>query len=97
MQAWPTQAAAPTPAPAAIPIADQDEARVMSIDATTGTIRARLTDYGKIIVIRVGNPDLLNSVKVGSAVYVNIQTHAASLDGKTTCCTFTMEMSKQQP
>jgi hypothetical protein len=33
-------------------------------------------------------------VKVGSTVYVNMQTHAASLDGKTICCTFTMEMSK---
>jgi hypothetical protein len=94
VQVWQAQTPVAAPKPAAISIADQDAARVMSIDAATGTIRARLVDYAKIIVIRVGNPELLNSVKVGSTVFVNMQTKAASLDGKTTCCTFTMEMSR---
>jgi hypothetical protein len=86
--AWPVAAAPPPPKPT---IAQSwEEAVVSSIDAANFVIHARMVEFGKAITIRVGNADLLNSVKAGAIIYLG-PNGAASLDGKTECCRFTFD------
>jgi hypothetical protein len=83
---------APAPPPPKPTLADtMEEARVVSIDPETTTVRARLVDFGRIVSIRTGNSALLGTVKVGSIVYVDIAKGTASFDGKTVCCTAKFE------
>jgi hypothetical protein len=91
VQVWQAAAVAPAPAEQVYTVAgikNPDEARVISVDPTTFTVRARLVDYAKVVVIRVGDPSMLNGVTVGQTIYVDIATKAVSLDGKTKCCIF---------
>jgi hypothetical protein len=86
VQVWP---AGPY-APAAIP-GFNAEARVLSIDPATNTIRARMTDIVRIVVIRVVNAAMLSQVRVGSTVYLDTNRNSASFDGKTAVGTFSLE------
>jgi len=92
-------AAAPAPAPAAAPapvassatfsMATAEEASVVSVDAAAGTIRARLIDSSKVIVLLVPNPSLLQGIAAGKTIWADLASRKASLDGRTTCCSFT--------
>jgi hypothetical protein len=85
--------AAPVPAPVAssatFSMATADEASVVSVDAAAGTIRARLIDSSKVIVLLVPDPSLLQGVAPGKTIWADLASRKASLDGRTTCCTFT--------
>jgi hypothetical protein len=92
-------AAAPAPAPALAPalapssptfsMATAEEASVMSIDPAAGTIRARLIDSSKVIVLLVPDPSLFQGVAPGKTIWADLTNRKASLDGRTTCCSFT--------
>lgn len=88
---------APAPAPTAAPVvsaatfsmATAEEASVVSVDAAAGTIRARLIDSSKVIVLLVPDPSLLQGIAAGKTIWADLASRKASLDGRTTCCTFT--------
>jgi hypothetical protein len=88
-------ATAPAPAPAPVvstatfSIATAEEANVMSVDAAAGTIRARLIDSSKVIVLLVPDPSLLQGIAAGKTIWADLGSRRASLDGRTACCSFT--------
>jgi hypothetical protein len=93
----PTPAPAPAPAPALAPapisatfsMATAEEATVMSVDAAAGTLRARLIDSSKVIVVQAADPSLLQGIAAGRTIWADLANRKASLDGRTTCCSFT--------
>jgi hypothetical protein len=88
---------APAPAPAPAPVvstatfsmATAEEARVLSVDPVAGTVRARLIDSAKVIVVRSPNPALVQDIAAGKTIWADLGSRSASLDGRTACCTFT--------
>jgi len=70
-------------------VAGQACCNITSIDAATGTVTAKVIATGKTFDFKVTNQALLQSLKLGQAVYANFTTHQVSLDGKTSCCPIT--------
>ena len=87
----PAPAAAPTPATisATFSIATAEEASVLSVDPVAGTVRARLIDSAKVIVVSAPNPALVQGIPAGKTIWADLGNRRASLDGRTACCTFT--------
>ena len=88
--------AAPAPAPAPIQatfsipgMTGAEEAMVMSVDPVAGTVRARLIDSAKVVVVSSPNPALVQGITAGKTIWADLGTRRASLDGRTACCTFT--------
>ena len=76
-----TTKAAPTAAPTvAAPAAAC--CGITAIDVGTGDVTARVTSTGQTFTF-TANSSVLNSLKVGQAVYANLTTKQVSLDGKT--------------
>jgi hypothetical protein len=94
--ATPAPPPAPTPAPAAISgtfsipgMSNPEEARVLSVDPAAGTVRARLIDIARILVVRTNDAALLQATTPGKTIWVDIANKRASLDGVRVCCSFT--------
>ena len=86
----------PTTAPAPVAVSGfHEEARVVSIDAATSTVRARMTEMARIVVVRLPDPAPLKTLKVGSILYLDLNRRMASLDGKVACCSFVVQGSQQ--
>ena len=61
----------------------------MSVDPVAGTVKARLIDSSKVIVVLAPNPALVQGITAGKTIWADLGTRRASLDGRTACCTFT--------
>jgi hypothetical protein len=86
----PTPTAVPTPVAFSIPgMNNPEEARVMSVDPVAGTVKARLIDLAKVLVVRTTDAALLQATTPGKTIWVDLANKRASLDGVRVCCSFT--------
>jgi Tfp pilus assembly protein PilE len=86
----PAPAPAPTPTTFSIPgMSSPEPARVLSVDPVAGTVRARLIDLAKVLVVRTTDAALLQATTPGKTIWVDLASRRASLDGVTACCSFT--------
>lgn len=58
---------------------------IISIDAATGVVTAKVKSTGQSFQFKVGEKALLNSLKVGQGVFTNFQTQQVSVDGIKPC------------
>jgi len=63
---------------------------ITGIDPRMSTVTAKETATGKTFSFKATNPSLLNSLKVGQAVYANFATRQVSVDGLEPCCSITV-------
>ena len=59
---------------------------IVSIDARTGLIAAKVNASGQTFQFKVGSPLMTRTLRVGQAIYANFSTNQVSLDGRTQCC-----------
>jgi Cu/Ag efflux protein CusF len=59
---------------------------ITGIDVRVGLVTARVAATGKTFSFKVTNASLLNSLKVGQAVYANFGTRQVSVSGAAPCC-----------
>lgn len=62
---------------------------IVSIDAATGLVTARVTATGYTFEFKVTNPRTLTSLRVGQGVFANFGGKQVSLDGRSACCSIT--------
>ena len=60
--------------------------QITAINQQTGIITAKVNATGQVFEFKLTNKALLQSLKVGQAVYANFITRQVSLDGKIICC-----------
>jgi hypothetical protein len=94
----PTPSPAPTPKAFSIPgMSNPEEARVLSVDPVAGTVRARLIDLAKVLVVRTTDAALLKATTPGKTIWVDLASKRASLDGANVCCSFTFATTVPSP
>jgi GH25 family lysozyme M1 (1,4-beta-N-acetylmuramidase) len=78
----------PTPIPRTLPAPAPPAAccAITSIDTNAGVVTAKVNANGNIFRFKVTDAALLNSLKVGQAVYATFTSNQVSLDGTTACC-----------
>ncbi len=62
---------------------------IVSIDAATGIITARVTATGNTFQFKAPDSRTLASLRVGQGVFANFGGKQVSLDGRSACCTIT--------
>lgn len=60
---------------------------ITAINLQTGIVTAKVNTTGQVFEFKVTNPALVQSVKVGEAIYANFKAGQVSVDGKTPCGT----------
>jgi hypothetical protein len=74
-----------------------EPARVLSVDPVAGTVRARLIDLAKVLVVRTTDAALLQATTPGKTIWVDLASKRASLDGVRVCCSFTFATTVPSP
>ncbi len=62
---------------------------IVSIDAATGLITAKVTATGNTFQFKAPDPRTLASLRVGQGVFANFGGKQVSLDGRSACCAIT--------